>query len=105
MRVVFAGTPEVALPALDAIEASAHDLVAVVTRPDAAAGRGRAMHRSPVGRWADERGIEVLTPVKPREPSFLERLGEIAPDCVPVVAYGALVPSSALAIPAHGWIN
>lgn len=105
MRLVFAGTPDVAVPALDAIDASSHDLVAVVTRPDAAAGRGRVMHRSPVGRWADERGIEVLTPAKPREPEFLDRLGEIAPDCVPVVAFGALVPSSALGIPAHGWVN
>jgi len=105
MRLVFAGTPDVALPALEAIDASTHDLVAVVTRPDAAAGRGRAMRRSPAGEWADERGVEVLTPKKPSEPDFLARLAEIAPDCVPVVAYGALVPPAALAIPARGWIN
>ncbi|HEU0241664.1 MAG TPA: methionyl-tRNA formyltransferase [Micromonosporaceae bacterium] len=105
MRVVFAGTPTVALPALDAIEASAHDLLAVVTRPDAAAGRGRALRRSPVGRWADERGVPVLTPAKPSEPAFLERLAALAPDCVPVVAYGALVPPAALAIPPRGWVN
>lgn len=105
MRLVFAGTPAVALPALDAIAASRHDLVAVVTRPDAVAGRGRSLRRSPVGAWADERGVETLTPVRPREPEFLDRLTEIAPDCVPVVAYGALVPPAALAIPVHGWIN
>ncbi|GII24378.1 methionyl-tRNA formyltransferase [Planosporangium mesophilum] len=105
MRLVFAGTPAVALPALDAIAASGHDLVAVVTRPDAPAGRGRQLHRSPVGAWADERGIEVLTPQRPREPEFLDRLREIAPDCVPVVAYGALVPPAALEIPRHGWVN
>ncbi|HKE64905.1 MAG TPA: methionyl-tRNA formyltransferase [Micromonosporaceae bacterium] len=105
MRVVFAGTPTVALPALDAIEASAHDLLAVVTRPDAAAGRGRALRRSPVGKWADERGVPVLTPAKPSEPAFLERLAALAPDCVPVVAYGALVPPAALGIPAQGWVN
>jgi methionyl-tRNA formyltransferase len=58
-----------------------------------------------VAEWADERGIEALTPVRPRDPAFLERLREIAPDCVPVVAYGALVPPAALAIPVHGWIN
>lgn len=105
LRLVFAGTPAVTLPALDAIAASGHELVAVVTRPDAPAGRGRQLLRSPAGAWADERGIEVLTPAKPREPAFLERLTEIAPDCVPVVAYGALVPPSALEIPRHGWIN
>ncbi|GGQ53539.1 methionyl-tRNA formyltransferase [Couchioplanes azureus] len=105
MRLVFAGTPEVTLPSLDAIAASSHELVAVVTRPDAPAGRGRRLVRSPAGAWADERGIEVLTPQRPREPEFQERLRELAPDCVPVVAYGALVPPPALAIPRHGWIN
>ncbi|MEV6596046.1 methionyl-tRNA formyltransferase [Actinoplanes sp. NPDC051346] len=105
MRLVFAGTPEVTLASLDAIAASSHELVAVVTRPDAPAGRGRRLVRSPAGAWADERGIEVLTPQRPREPEFQERLREIAPDCVPVVAYGALVPPPALAIPRHGWIN
>ncbi|MDI5940288.1 methionyl-tRNA formyltransferase, partial [Micromonospora sp. DH15] len=105
MRLIFAGTPAVALPALDAIAASGHDLVAVVTRPDAPAGRGRGLVRSPVGAWADERGVEVLTPARPREPEFLDRLRALAPDCVPVVAYGALVPPVALEIPRHGWIN
>lgn len=105
MRLIFAGTPEVAIPALDAIEASGHDLLAVVTRPDARVGRGRKTSRSPVAAWADDRNVEVLTPAKPREPEFLDRLRELAPDCVPVVAYGALVPTSALEIPAHGWVN
>lgn len=105
MRLVFAGTPEVALPTLDAIAASRHEIVAVVTRPDAPAGRGRRLVRSPVGAWADERGIEVLTPARPREEPFLARLRAIAPDCIPVVAYGALVPPAALEIPKHGWIN
>ncbi|NLU80501.1 methionyl-tRNA formyltransferase [Micromonospora sp. HNM0581] len=105
MRVIFAGTPAVAVPALAAVAASRHDLVAVVTRPDAPAGRGRGLVRSPVGAWADERGIEVLTPARPREPEFLDRLRELAADCVPVVAYGALVPPVALGIPRHGWVN
>ncbi|MEU1688012.1 methionyl-tRNA formyltransferase [Micromonospora sp. NPDC005707] len=105
MRLVFAGTPAVAVPALDAIAASGHDLLAVVTRPDAPAGRGRGLHRSPVGAWADAHGVEVLTPARPREPEFLDRLRELAPDCVPVVAYGALVPPAALEIPRLGWIN
>jgi methionyl-tRNA formyltransferase len=105
MRLVFAGTPEVALPSLDAIAASAHELVAVLTRPDAPAGRGRSLARSPVGQWADERGIPVLTPARPREQSFVDDLTALGPDCVPVVAYGALVPPVALAVPARGWIN
>ncbi|MEU4556131.1 methionyl-tRNA formyltransferase [Micromonospora violae] len=105
MRVIFAGTPAVAVPALAAVAASRHELVAVITRPDAPAGRGRGLSRSPVGAWADEHGIEVLTPARPRDPDFLDRLRELEPACVPVVAYGALVPPAALEIPRYGWIN
>ncbi|WP_069761476.1 methionyl-tRNA formyltransferase [Streptomyces sp. LUP47B] len=106
MKLVFAGTPEVAVPALDALIASGrHEVAAVVTRPDAPAGRGRRLVASPVAERAEEAGIEVLKPVKPRDPEFLERLREIAPDCCPVVAYGALLPRVALDIPAHGWVN
>ncbi|MFH8408457.1 methionyl-tRNA formyltransferase [Streptomyces sp. NPDC018019] len=106
MRLVFAGTPEVAVPALDALIASdRHEVVAVVTRPDAPAGRGRRLVASPVAERAAEAGIEVLKPAKPRDADFLARLREIAPDCCPVVAYGALLPKAALDIPAHGWVN
>ncbi len=105
MRVVFAGTPEVALPSLDAIAASSHELVGIVTRPDAPAGRGRSLARSPVGRRGDELGVPVLTPDHPRDPAFQEGLRLLAPDCCPVVAYGALLPADALAIPPHGWVN
>ncbi|RRR66206.1 methionyl-tRNA formyltransferase, partial [Streptomyces sp. RP5T] len=106
MKLVFAGTPEVAVPALDALLASGrHEVAAVVTRPDAPAGRGRRLVASPVAERAEEAGIEVLKPVRPRDPEFLERLREIAPDCCPVVAYGALLPRVALDIPAHGWVN
>jgi methionyl-tRNA formyltransferase len=105
VRLVFAGTPRVAVPALEAIAASAHELVAVVTRPDAPAGRGRRVSRSPVGEWADAAGVEILMPRRPSEPDFLARLAELAPDCCPVVAYGALVPKAALDIPRHGWVN
>ncbi|MFE7230941.1 methionyl-tRNA formyltransferase [Streptomyces sp. NPDC057596] len=106
MKLVFAGTPEVAVPALDALLASGrHEVAAVVTRPDAPAGRGRRLVASPVAERAEEAGIEVLKPLKPRDPEFLERLKEIDPDCCPVVAYGALLPRAALDIPAHGWVN
>jgi methionyl-tRNA formyltransferase len=105
VRIVFAGTPEPALPALDALVASDHDVVAVVTRPDAPRGRGRTLHPSPVAARAAELGIEVLTPRRPRDPEFVARLTELAPDCCPVVAYGALIPQHVLDIPVHGWVN
>ncbi|KQY37793.1 MULTISPECIES: methionyl-tRNA formyltransferase [Nocardia] len=106
MRLVFAGTPEPAVPSLRRlIESAGHEVVAVVTRPDAVAGRGRKIMRSPVGQLADEHGIPVFTPRKPSEPEFVAALTELAPDCCPVVAYGALLPQQVLDIPAHGWIN
>jgi len=105
MRVVFAGTPEVALPSLRAVAASRHELVGVVTRPDAPHGRGRKLVASPVAQLADELGVPVLKPEHPRDPAFQDRLRELRPDCCPVVAYGALLPQSALDIPAHGWVN
>ena len=106
MRLVFAGTPEVAVPALDTLIASdRHEVVAVVTRPDARAGRGRHLVPSPVAQRAEEAGIEVLKPARPRGEDFLARLREIGPDCCPVVAYGALLPRVALDVPARGWVN
>ncbi|HVW42987.1 MAG TPA: methionyl-tRNA formyltransferase [Amycolatopsis sp.] len=106
MRLVFAGTPEPAVPALRALlDSPRHDVVAVVTRPDAPAGRGRKVLRSPVGALADEHGIEVLTPAKAGDPGFLDRLRALEPDACPVVAYGALLPQRALDIPRYGWVN
>lgn len=106
MRIVFAGTPEPAVASLQRlIDSDRHDVVAVVTRPDARSGRGRKLMRSPVGELADRHGLPVLTPLKPSEPEFVAALRELAPDCCPVVAYGALLPASVLDIPRHGWIN
>lgn len=105
MRLVFAGTPAVALPTLDALLKSRHEVAAVVTRPDAKAGRGQKLVRSPIAERAADAGIEVLTPARPSEPDFLARLREIGPDCCPVTAYGALIPQAALDIPAQGWVN
>lgn len=105
MKLVFAGTPETALPALEALLESRHEVAAVVTRPDAPAGRGRRLTAGPVAQRAAEAGIEVLKPPKAGDPDFLDRLREIAPDCCPVVAYGALLPRAALDIPRHGWVN
>lgn len=106
MRLVFAGTPEPAVPSLRALlESASHEVVAVVTRPDAPSGRGRTAQRSPVGKCADEYGVEVLTPQRPGEGEFQDRLREIAPDACPVVAYGGLLPRTTLDIPPHGWVN
>jgi methionyl-tRNA formyltransferase len=103
--VVFAGTPVVAVPALDAIAASRHELVGVVTRPDAPSGRGRRLVASPVAQRAEELGVPVLKPEHPRDPEFQAVLTELRPDACPVVAYGALLPQSALDLVPHGWIN
>ncbi|MDQ3383847.1 MAG: methionyl-tRNA formyltransferase [Actinomycetota bacterium] len=105
MRLVFAGTPEVAVPALRALLGSRHDVVAVITRPDARAGRGRSLHPSPVRLCAQEAGVPVLTPASAREESLRERLVELAPDACPVVAYGGLIPPDLLRLPRLGWVN
>ncbi|WP_345771472.1 methionyl-tRNA formyltransferase [Geodermatophilus normandii] len=105
LRLLFAGTPEPAVPSLEALLGSDHEVVAVLTRPDARSGRGRKVSRSPVAERADAAGLPVLQPRSPREPEFLARLADLAVDCAPVVAYGALVPPAALEQPAHGWVN
>ena len=106
VRLVFAGTPEPALPALRRlVDSPRHDVVAVLTRPDAAAGRRGKPEPSPVAREALDRGIPVLRPARPNSPEFVAELSELAPDCCPVVAYGALLRDDLLAVPPLGWIN
>lgn len=105
MRLVFAGTPEVALPSLRALLDSPHEVLAVLTRPDARVGRGRSLAPSPVKELALAEGIEVLTPARASDPEFLARLGELAPDACPIVAYGGLIRPDALAVPRLGWVN
>ncbi|GAB2926447.1 methionyl-tRNA formyltransferase [Rhodococcus aerolatus] len=106
MRLVFAGTPAPAVPSLRRLlAADRHDVVAVLTRPDAVAGRGRKVSRSPVAEVADEAGVPVLTPARASDPDFLAELAGLEPDCCPVVAYGALLRPAALAVPVHGWVN
>ncbi len=105
LRLLFAGTTEAAVPSLRALLDSRHEVVAVLTRPDAPAGRGRRMVRSPVGALADEAGLPVLTPRRPSDPEFLDTLRALAPDCCAIVAYGALVPRAALDVPRYGWVN
>lgn len=106
MRVLFAGTPAAAVPSLQALIASPrHEVVGVLTRPDAPAGRGRAVRRSPVAELADAHAIAVHTPSRPGDAAFVAMLTELAPDCAPVVAYGALLPATVLYLPRYGWIN
>ena len=104
-RLLFAGTPDIALPALDALVAGPHEVVGVLTRPDAPAGRGRRTAASAVARRAEELSLPVLRPRSPRDPDALQAVRDLAPDCSPVVAYGALLPADLLAVPPHGWVN
>ena len=106
MRIVFAGTPEPALPSLRRfIESPRHDVVAVLTRPDAASGRRAKPSPSPVAQLALEHGIPVLRPARPNSDEFIAELTQLAPDCSAVVAYGALLSERLLGVPTHGWVN
>lgn len=106
MRIVFAGTPDTAVPSLKAlIDSDAHEIVAVITRPDAPKGRGRTLHRSPIGEVADAAGIEVLTPTSGRDPELASALRELEVEAAAVVAYGNILPQDVLDIPRHGWVN
>ena len=106
MRIVFAGTPEPALPSLRRlIDSPRHDVVAVLTRPDAAAGRRAKPSPSPVARLALEHGIPLLRPTRPNSDEFIAELTELAPDACGVVAYGALLSERLLAVPSNGWVN
>ena len=104
MRVVFAGTPEVALPTLDALRTSSHDVVGILTRNDAPVGRARTLTRSPVGAWGDEHGVSVTTSNKPTGDTVNE-ISQWSPDIGVIVAYGALLSPQMLAAPTRGWIN
>ena len=105
MRLLFAGTPDVALPSLRALADSRHEIAAVLTRPDAPKGRGRTLHPSPVAAWARERDIPTLTPRGLRSPEIQQQIADLGVDAAPVVAYGALIPPALLDVPRHGWVN
>jgi methionyl-tRNA formyltransferase len=104
--LVFAGTPAPAVPTLRALlDSTRHEVVAVLTRPPAPAGRGRHTVASPVAETGAAAGLPVLTPRRPSDPDFRAQLAELAPDCCPVAAYGALVPPGLLTVPKYGWVN
>ena len=105
MRVVFAGTPTPAATALQALLDSHHDVVAVLTRPDAPRGRGRRLYPSPVSELAEAHDVPVIKTSTLKDESVIDSLAEYKPDCIPVVAYGALVPPNVLTLPRWGWVN
>jgi methionyl-tRNA formyltransferase len=104
MRLVFAGTPEFAVPALDALHAAGHQILAVLTQPDRPAGRGRKLSASPVGLRATELGIAVHKFVK-LDGEARAVLAALKPEVMVVVAYGLILPQAALDIPVHGCLN
>ena len=104
MRVLFAGTPAVAVPSLDALVDAGFDVAAVLTRPDAPTGRKRVLTPSPVAARAAELGLEIIHAAKV-DAGVTARIAAVRPDVAAIVAYGGLVPRAALDIPRHGWIN
>jgi methionyl-tRNA formyltransferase len=104
VRVLFAGTPAVAVPSLDALVKAGFDVVAVLTRPDAPLGRKRVMTPSPVAARAEELGIDIIRAGKV-DADTTARIADYAPDVAAIVAYGGIVPRAALDVPKHGWVN
>ena len=105
MRVIFMGTPDFAVPTLQKIIDQGHEVIAVVTQPDKARGRGKSVTFSPVKEKALEYNIPVHQPVKARAPEFVEILENLKPDVIVVVAFGQILPKSILDIPPYGCIN
>lgn len=105
MRIIFAGTPDFALPSLDALAASRHELPGVLTQPDRPAGRGRRLTPSPVKRRALDLELPVWQPETLKDAALLDELAALAPDAIVVVAYGLLLPRPVLELPRHGCVN
>jgi methionyl-tRNA formyltransferase len=105
MRLVFAGTPRFAVPALDALAAAGHELAGVLTQPDRPAGRGLAAVAGPVKQAAERRGVPVLQPQTLKDAAAQARLAALAPDALVVAAYGLILPQAVLDIPRLGALN
>ena len=105
MNIVFAGTPDFALPSLDAVAASGHRLTGVLTQPDRPAGRGRRLAASPVKQRALELGVPVQQPERLKRDADIDALAALAPDLMVVVAYGLILPQRVLDLPTHGCVN
>lgn len=105
MRIVFMGTPDLSVPALEAVFDAGHEVIAVVTQPDKPKGRGKAVLMTPVKEKAISLGIPVYQPVKARDEAFVQILRDLNPDVMVVIAFGQILPESILEIPAYGCIN
>jgi len=105
MKLLFAGTPATALPALTAVLDAGHDVVAVASNPDAPVGRGQRLVASPVAAEARWLGIKLMQPQRAREPGFIDAVTGLDVDVAIIVAWGQLIPDGLLDVPKHGWIN
>ena len=105
MRIVFMGTPEFSVPALEYLVKSEYRVVGVYTQPDKPTGRGRTLEQSPVKKMALEHGLEMFQPVKLRNPEEVRRLASLKPDLILVSAFGQILPQSVLDIPPFGCLN
>ena len=105
MRIIFMGTPDFAVPTLEALVTGGHEVIAAVTQPDKPKGRGKAVLMTPVKEKALEYGIPVYQPVKAREPEFIEVLKSLEPEVIVVVAFGQILPKEILEIPRYGCVN
>lgn len=105
MRIIFMGTPDFAVPALEALLQAGYPVAAVVTRPDRPRGRGRKLLPGPVKKTAVEHGLPVLQPARLLEDSFLQRLASLAPEVIVVAAFGRILPSVILRLPRLGCLN
>ena len=104
-RIIFMGTPDFAVPVLDALTHTTHKIAGVYTRPDQPAGRGKQLQSSPIKRFAETRGLPIFQPPTLRKPEFIAPLRELAPDLIVVAAYGLILPPDVLAIPPRGGVN
>ena len=105
MKIVYMGTPDFAVPPLEALVRSGYEVAAVVTQPDKPKGRGKTLMPTPVKEEAMKHDIPVYQPLKVREPEFVEILENIAPDIIVVAAFGQIIPKKILDMPKYGCIN
>ncbi len=105
MKIIYFGTPEFAVPSLQALIESGEDVISVVTQPDKVKGRGHKLSQPPVKELAFSRGIRVLQPSSIRTPEFFDEMARLAPDIIVVVAYGKIIPPSLLKLPPLGCVN
>lgn len=105
MRIVFMGTPDFSVPTLEALVASEHEVVGVVTQPDKPKGRGKEIHMSPVKECALQHNIPVYQPVRARDEAFVDEMRALNPDVMVVIAFGQILPKSLLELPKYGCVN